>query len=43
VGTFPFNPSEAIILGTLLGAAIAQTGIALRPHLDKRPAPSGQW
>jgi len=26
-GTFPFNPSEAIILGTLLGAAIAQSGV----------------
>jgi hypothetical protein len=32
VGTFPFNPSEAMILGTLLGAAIAQSGLALEPR-----------
>lgn len=43
VGTFPFNPSEAIILGTLLGAGIAQTGLVLRPHLNERPAPAGRW
>ena len=28
VGTNPFNPSEAMILGTLLGAAVAQSGMA---------------
>jgi hypothetical protein len=41
VGTFPFNPSEAIILGTLLGAAIAQTGLALRPDGDQHPVSGG--
>jgi hypothetical protein len=35
VGTFPFNPSEAIILGTLIGAAIAQSGIDPQPRLDE--------
>jgi hypothetical protein len=41
VGTNPFNTSEAVILGTMLGAATAHSGIVLADHRAARMGEAG--